>query len=88
MSVCQKETRQPAIPAYLVPYDGFLDSSEVLKRGEKDMTPLRATDVVDEAAQLFAQSDEDLILIFDRLCDTLLETCWCVYLHTQKAVEG
>lgn len=33
------------------------------------MTPLRATDVLDEATELFAQSNQNLIFIFDGFCD-------------------
>lgn len=37
------------------------------------MTPLRTTDVVDKAAELFAQGDEDLVFILDGLCETVLD---------------
>lgn len=33
------------------------------------MTPLRATDVLDEATELFAQSNQNLIFVFDGFCD-------------------
>lgn len=32
------------------------------------MAPRRASDVFDEVAELFAQGDQDLVLVLDRLC--------------------
>lgn len=53
---------------YLVADDGLLYRGEVLQRGEQDMTPLRTSNVLDEASELLAQSDQDLILILDGFC--------------------
>lgn len=54
--------------AYLVSHNRLLYGCEVLERGEQDMAPLRAADVVDKAPKLLAQGNEDLVLILDRLC--------------------
>lgn len=53
---------------YLVSHDGFLDSSEVLEGGKQNMSPCGASHVLDKVTKLFAQGNEDLIFIFDRLC--------------------
>jgi hypothetical protein len=57
------------VKAYLVSNDGLLYGGEVLERGEQDVTPRRASNVFDEVAKLLAQSNQDLVLILDRLCD-------------------
>lgn len=57
-----------AIETHLVPDDGLLDGSEVLQGREQDVTPLRATDILDKVAELLAQRNQDLILVLDRLC--------------------
>lgn len=60
--------RAVAIETHLVPDDGLLDGSEVLQGREQDVTPLRATDILDKVAELLAQRNQDLILVLDRLC--------------------
>jgi hypothetical protein len=55
--------------AYLVSHNGLLYGCEVLERGEQDMAPLGAADVVDEAPELLAQGNEDLVLVLDGLCN-------------------
>lgn len=55
--------------AYLVSNDGLLYGGEVLERGEQDVAPRRASNVFDEVAKLLAQSNQDFVLILDRLCD-------------------
>lgn len=57
-----------AIETHLVPDDGLLDGSEVLQGRQQDVTPLRATDILDKVAELLAQRNQDLILVLDRLC--------------------
>lgn len=59
---------RPVDVSYLVTNDGLFYRGEVLERGEKDVTPLRTSHVFDEAAELFAQGDQDFILILNRLC--------------------
>ena len=53
----------------LVPDYGLLDRSEVLEGGEEHMAPFRAAEVVQKVSQLLAQSNQDLILVFDGLCN-------------------
>lgn len=55
--------------AYLVSNDGLLYGGEVLERGEQDVAPRRAPNVFDEVAKLLAQSNQDFVLVLDRLCD-------------------
>lgn len=57
-----------ALETHLVPDDGLLNGSEVLQRRQQDVTPLRATDILDKVAELLAQRNQDLILVLDRLC--------------------
>jgi hypothetical protein len=59
------------VKAYLVSNDGLLYGGEVLERGEQDVAPRRASNVFDEVAKLFAQSNQDFVLILDRLCDEM-----------------
>jgi hypothetical protein len=63
--LCHRRSRPRA---YLVSHDGLLDGGEVLERGEQDVAPLRPADVVDEAPELLAQGNEDLVLILDGFC--------------------
>lgn len=53
---------------YLVADDGLFDGGEVLKRRKNYVCPLSASDVLGEAAKLFAQSHEDFVFIFDGFC--------------------
>lgn len=52
--------------SHLVSHHRFLDGSEVLQRGEQDMTPFGPPNVFNKAAKLFAEGYQDLILILDR----------------------
>lgn len=58
--------------AYLVTDDGLLYRGEVLERGQQNMTPLRTSDVFDEATELLAQRNQDLVFILDGLCKLLV----------------
>lgn len=51
---------------YLVSDDGLLDSSQVLEGREENMAKWRATDVLDEGAELLTQSNQNLVLVLDR----------------------
>lgn len=53
----------------LVSDDGLLNGSEVLEGGQKDVTPCRAADIFNKAAELLAQGDENFIFILNGLCD-------------------
>jgi hypothetical protein len=53
---------------YLVTNDGLLDSSEVLKGRQQNVTPLRTANILDKATKLLAQGNKDLVFIFHRLC--------------------
>lgn len=57
---------------YLVSHDWLLDGGQVFERRQQDVAPLRPPDVLDEAAELLAQGDQDLVFILDRLCDATL----------------
>ncbi len=61
-----------AAETHFVPDDGLFYGREILERRQQDMAPRRATDILDEATELIAQGDEDLILILDRLCGALV----------------
>lgn len=52
--------------AYLVAHDRLFNGCEILQRRENNVSPLRTTDIFDEAAELFTQSNQDLVLILDR----------------------
>lgn len=64
-----------AIGTDLVPHHWLLDGGEVLQGRQEDVTPLRTADVLDEVAQLLAQGNEDLVLVFDRLCSPVRGRC-------------
>lgn len=53
---------------YLVSHYRLLDSGQVLERGEQDVTPLGTANILDEATKLLAESNEDLVFVFDGLC--------------------
>ena len=58
--------------AYLLSYQEFFDSREILQWGQKNMAIFRAPNVFNKVAKLFAQSSKDLIFVFHRFCDRLL----------------
>lgn len=51
--------------SYLVSDNGLLDSSQVLKGREQDMSPLRSANILDKVTQLFAEGNKNLILVLD-----------------------
>jgi hypothetical protein len=53
------------VEKYLVPYNGLLDSCEVLEGRKKDMSPFGSSDILDEGAKFFAESNKDLVLILN-----------------------
>lgn len=51
----------------LISDNGLFDGCEVLEGGEEDMAIGGAADIFDEAAELFAESYEDFVFVFDGL---------------------
>jgi hypothetical protein len=56
------------LKTHLITDDGLLDSSEVLEGRKENVTPLRAANILGEAAELLAQGNKDLVLILDGFC--------------------
>lgn len=52
----------------LVSHDRLLNRSQVFEGRQEDMAPLSTTDILDEVAKLLAESNEDLVFVFDGLC--------------------
>ena len=52
--------------SHLISHHRLLDGSEVLQRGEQDMTPFGPPNVFHKASKLFAEGYQDFVLILDR----------------------
>lgn len=76
------------VKAYLVSNDGLLYGGEVLERREQDVTPRRASDVFDKVSKLLAQSNQDFVLILDRLCDEMSDLGLYRRIASQSQKEG
>ena len=54
--------------SYLITNDWLFYGCEILEGREEDVAPLRAADVLDEAAEFLAQGDENFVFVLNRLC--------------------
>lgn len=54
---------------HLVPNEQLLNSSEIFKWREKYVGVLWTTDIFDKATKLVTESCENLVLVFNRLCE-------------------